>query len=74
MRIDALRLSAHEAGESLLRLHGEQKQAEEALVHQSRVLKLEINEAELMESSIKTRNDADRSAFEWETANGRLVL
>src|SRR5580692_11144320 len=32
-RIEALRRSASETGESLLRLHGEQKQAEEALVH-----------------------------------------
>src|SRR6202023_3854505 len=46
-RIDALRQSATEAGESLLRLHGEQKQAEEALVHQSAALRrLEINEAQ----------------------------
>src|SRR5258708_6493862 len=32
-RMDALRRTSSEAGESLLRLHGEQKQAEEALVH-----------------------------------------
>src|SRR5439155_14386221 len=32
-KIEALRRSSSEAGESLLRLHGEQKQAEEALVH-----------------------------------------
>jgi chromosome segregation protein len=35
VRIDALRQCASEAGQSLLRLHGEQKQAEEALVHQT---------------------------------------
>jgi len=34
--LDALRRVATQAGESLLRLHGEQKQAEEALVHQNR--------------------------------------
>jgi len=38
LRIEALRASASEAGESLLRLHGEQKQAEEALVHQNAAL------------------------------------
>src|SRR6202021_1737151 len=34
-RIATLRRTASEAGESLLRLHGEQKQAEEALAHQA---------------------------------------
>src|SRR6202521_2700364 len=34
-RMEALRRMAPKAGESLLRLHGEQKQAEEALVHQT---------------------------------------
>jgi chromosome segregation protein len=72
-RIDALRQSATEAGESLLRLHGEQKQAEEALVHQSAALRrLEINEAQLLESSIQIRDGAERAALEWETANGHL--
>jgi chromosome segregation protein len=73
MRIEALRQSASEAGESLLRLHGEQKQAEEALVHQDASLKkLEANEAELLESSIKIRDDAERAALEWEAASGQL--
>ena len=52
-----------EAGESLLRLHGEQKQAEEALVHQSESLqKQEAREAELLESSIRVRDDAEHAA------------
>ena len=73
LRIEALRQSASEAGESLLRLHGEQKQAEEALVHQEAALnKLTTNEAELLESSIKIRDDADRAAMEWESASGQL--
>jgi chromosome segregation protein len=73
LRIEALRQSAFEAGESLLRLHGEQKQAEEALVHQSAALrKLEINEAVLLESSIQIRDDAERAALEWEAASGHL--
>ena len=73
MRIEALRQSAFEAGESLLRLHGEQKQAEEALVHQSAALrKLEVNEAVLLESSIQIRDGAERAALEWEAANARL--
>jgi chromosome segregation protein len=38
VRIEALRQCASEAGASLLRLHGEQKQAEEALVHQAAAL------------------------------------
>jgi chromosome segregation protein len=73
LRIEALRSSASEAGESLLRLHGEQKQAEEALVHQDAALrKLETNEAELLEVSIKIRDDAEREAMEWEAANAQL--
>jgi chromosome segregation protein len=72
-RIDALRQSATAAGESLLRLHGEQKQAEEALVHHSGALRrLESNEAQLLESSIQIRDGAESAAFEWEAANGRL--
>ncbi len=51
LRIDTLRRTASEAGESLLRLHGEQKQAEEALVHQAAALqKLESAEHEMLES------------------------
>lgn len=73
LRIEALRASASEAGESLLRLHGEQKQAEEALVHQDAALrKLETSEAELLEVSIKVRDDAERAAMEWEAANAQL--
>jgi chromosome segregation protein len=73
LRIEALRQSASEAGESLLRLHGEQKQAEEALVHQAAALqKLETNEAELLESSIKIRDDAENAALAWESAGGNL--
>jgi chromosome segregation protein len=74
-RIEALRRSELEAGESLLRLHGEQKQAEEALVHQGQALyKLESNEHELLESSIKIRDDADSAAHEFEAASGQLTV
>jgi chromosome segregation protein len=74
-RIEALRRSELEAGESLLRLHGEQKQAEEALVHQGQALyKLESNEHELLESSIKVRDDADNAAHEFEAASGQLSV
>ena len=73
LRIEALRHSASQAGEDLLRLHGEQKQAEEALVHQDAALqKLVANESELLESSIKVRDDADRAAFELEAASAQL--
>ena len=72
-RIDALRRSASEAGESLLRLHGEQKQAEEALVHQAEALrKLEANEHDLLEVSMKAREDAERAAYDFEAASGQL--
>jgi chromosome segregation protein len=74
-RIEALRRSELAGAESLLRLHGEQKQAEEALVHQGQALyKLESNEHELLESSIKVRDEADSAAHEFEAATGQLSL
>jgi chromosome segregation protein len=73
VRIDALRQCASEAGQNLLRLHGEQKQAEEALVHQAAALqKLETNEAALLESSIQIRDSAERAAYEREAAHAQL--
>ena len=73
IRIDALRRSASEAGESLLRLHGDQKQAEEALVHhQDAFRKREASEHELLETSIRIRDEADQAAYDWEAANGQL--
>jgi len=72
-RIEALRRTASEAGESLLRLHGEQKQAEEALVHQTEALrKLEANEHEVLETSMRARDDAERAAYELEAVSGQL--
>jgi chromosome segregation protein len=68
-RVDALRRVASEAGESLLKLHGEQKQAEEALVHQSESMrKQEERETSLLESSIKVRDDAESAAQDWQNA------
>ena len=73
LRIEALRRSSSEAGESLLRLHGEQKQAEEALVHRAEALrKLEANEHDLLETSMRARDDAERAAFDHESATGQL--
>ena len=72
-RIESLRRSEIEAGESLLRLHGEQKQAEEALVHHAQALhKLEGNEHELLESSLQVRDASDQAAHEFEAASGQL--
>ena len=72
-RIEALRQRASEAGESLLRLHGEQKQAEEALTHQSEALrKLELNEHEVSETSMRAHHDAERAAHELEAVSGQL--
>jgi chromosome segregation protein len=68
-RMDALRRVVTQAGESLLRLHGEQKQAEEALVHQTESMrKQEERETTLLESSIKVRDDAERAAQDWQSA------
>ncbi len=72
-RIEALRHAASEAGESLLRLHGEQKQAEEALVHHMEGLrKREASEHKLLETSIRFRDEADEAAYAWEAARGQL--
>jgi chromosome segregation protein len=68
-RVQALRRAATEASESVLRLHGEQKQAEEALVHQTESLqKLEAREAELLEFSIRVRENAEQAANAWQDA------
>jgi chromosome segregation protein len=68
-RVESLRRTATEAGESVLRLHGEQKQAEEALVHQTDALqKLENREKELMEGSIHARDEAEHAAQQWQNA------
>ncbi|HJZ62876.1 MAG TPA: chromosome segregation protein SMC [Candidatus Acidoferrum sp.] len=68
-RIETLRITATQAGDSLLRLHGEQKQAEEALVHQSEALRRrEASEHELLESSIGVRGQAEEAAQELEAA------
>jgi chromosome segregation protein len=68
-RVDALRQAATQAGESLLLLHGEQKQVEEALIHQTESMrKQEERESALLESSIKVRDDAERAAQDWQSA------
>jgi len=72
-RIEVLRRTASEAGESLLRLHGEQKQAEEALVHQGEALrKREANEHDLLEVSIRVRGDAEDAAYALDAANTQM--
>ncbi|HVS89786.1 MAG TPA: chromosome segregation protein SMC [Candidatus Acidoferrum sp.] len=72
-RIAELRRTASETGESLLRLHGEQKQAEEALLHQGEALrKLEAEETTLLESSIRIRGEAEEAAHDFEAATGQL--
>ena len=66
-RMESLRRAATQAGENLLQLHGEQKQAEEALIHQNESLrKNEAREAALLESSIRVRDDAEHAANEWQ--------
>ena len=72
-RIEALRRAASETSESLLRLHGEQKQAEEALVHQSEALRrYEATEHEVLESSLKVRDDAESAAHDFEAASNQF--
>jgi len=73
-RMEVLRRAATEAGESVLRLHGEQIQAEEALVHQKESLqKQEAREAELLESSIRVRDDAEQAAQNLQSAMSQVA-
>ena len=72
-RVEGLRRAATQASESVLRLHGEHKQAEEALVHQNESLeKLESREALLLEASLRARDDADQAARNLQLAMGEL--
>jgi chromosome segregation protein len=74
-RVEALRRAATEASETVLRLHGEQKQAEEALVHQTESMrKQEAREAELLESSIRIRDDAEHAAQDLQNVMTRVGL
>jgi chromosome segregation protein len=73
-RMEALRRTANEANNNLLQLHGEQKQAEEALLHQSESLhKQEVREAEMLEASLQVRDDAERAAQDWQNALSQLA-
>jgi chromosome segregation protein len=73
IRVEVLRKTASEAGENLLRLHGEQKQAEEALLHQGEALRRrEANEHDLLEMSIRVRGDAEEAAYALDGANAQL--
>ncbi len=72
-RIESLRRSAASAGEDVIRLHGEHRQAEEALLHQGEALRRrEAEEMALLESSIRLRDEADCAAMDWEAATGAL--
>src|SRR5262249_22314375 len=58
----------------LLRLHGEQKQAEEALLHQGQALRRrEANEHDLLEMSIRVRGDAEDAAYALDSANAQMA-
>ena len=74
-RVETLRRTASEASESVLRLHGEQKQAEEALLHQTESLrKHESRETELLESSVRIRDAAECAAQDLQNAMSRAGL
>jgi chromosome segregation protein len=73
-RVESLRRVATEANQNLLLLHGEQKQAEEALIHQNEAMRRqESREAELLEASIRVRDDAERAAQDWQNAMSQLA-
>jgi chromosome segregation protein len=71
-RIEELRRQAAEAGERLMHLHGEHRQAEEALAHQSELQKkLEAAEHQLLEEAVRLRDQSEATAREWQTAVDR---
>jgi chromosome segregation protein len=73
-RMETLRRAASEASEDLFRLHGEQKQAEEALLHQTDALhKQEARETAVLEASIRVRDDAETAAQEWQNASNQVA-
>jgi len=70
LRIEASRRAASETADNLVKLHGEQKQAEEALLHQSEALrKLEGREHELLQGSLRVRNEAEEAGHVLEKAS-----
>lgn len=72
-RMSALRKQAADAGESLLRLHGEQKRSEEALLHQNENLRrCEASEQQLLDASIRLRIAAEAAAVRLEASNAHL--
>jgi chromosome segregation protein len=73
-RLEALRRAASDASEDLFRLHGEQKRAEEALVHQNDALhKHEARETAVLEASIRVRDDAETAAQEWQSSSNQVA-
>jgi len=73
-RMETLRRAASEASEDLFRLHGEQKQAEEALIHQNDALhKQEARETAVLEASIRVRDDAETAAQDWQNASNQVA-
>ena len=71
-RIEELRRQTAEAGEQLMHLHGEQRQAEEALAFQSQARqKLESAEHQLLEEAVGLRDQSEAAALAWQTAADR---
>jgi chromosome segregation protein len=72
-RTTELRKQAADAGETLLRLHGEQKRSEESLLHHTENLqRLEADERQLLEGSVRLRGAAEEAAERLAAANAQL--
>jgi chromosome segregation protein len=73
-RVAALRATAAAAAEKLTQLHGEQRQAEEALLHHTEALRrLESSQSSLMDSAVRLRDDSSSAAAERDAASGTLM-
>jgi len=72
-RIERLRLQAAEIAEQIVQLHGEQRQAEEALAFQSRAQqKLEAAEHQLLEEAVRARDQSEAATLDWQTTTSRV--
>ncbi len=71
-RIIGLREAAGQLGDELTRLHGEQAQAEQALLHMSESLAVAENkEQALLEESLQHRERSESAEVRWQASAGR---
>ena len=72
LSMEDLRQKAGQYAEDLIHLHGEQRQSEEALAHYAEAQsRLQAEEHQLLEESLRVRERADAAAAAWQAAADR---